>query len=73
MRYLILISLLFTTSCGYFDRMLATYTGSSEMCIKGIKYIQFTSGASVKIDPSTLKPQTCDEKTGKDTSIYENN
>jgi len=61
------------TSCGYIDRVIATYTGSSEICIDGIKYIQFTSGASVKIDPFTLKPRLCDVKTGKDLNVYDNN
>ena len=34
--------------CGWFDRVVATATGNSEVCINHVKYIQFTSGASVK-------------------------
>lgn len=36
------------TGCGAVDRGIAKFTGSSEMCVDGVKYIQFTSGATVK-------------------------
>lgn len=36
------------SSCGSFDRVTANVTGSSESCIGGVTYIQFTSGVSVK-------------------------
>ena len=35
-------------SSGYFKRTLAQYTGYSTICVDGVKYIQFISGASVK-------------------------
>ncbi len=34
--------------CGGFGRFEAWTTGKSELCVDGVKYIQFTSGASVK-------------------------
>jgi len=46
------------SGCGYFDRAGATFTGSSETCVDGVKYIQFTSGASVKYTPDG-KIATC--------------
>jgi hypothetical protein len=42
------VAFLLLAGCGNFDRGLAKVTGSSESCIDGVKYIQFTSGASVK-------------------------
>ncbi|MBI3396536.1 MAG: hypothetical protein HY042_11915 [Spirochaetia bacterium] len=36
------------SSCGLLDRKIAGYRGYSEICIDGVKYLQFTSGASVK-------------------------
>ena len=35
------------SGCGYVDRVAASATGHSTMCVEGVKYIQFTSGASV--------------------------
>jgi hypothetical protein len=35
------------SSCGWVERKMATYTGHSSICVEGVKYIQFTSGASV--------------------------
>lgn len=49
MRYLMpVLLLLIFAACGRFERKIADMTGHSEMCIDGVKYIQFTSGASVK-------------------------
>jgi hypothetical protein len=36
--------------CGKFDQLEAHYTGWSEICVKGVQYIQFTSGSSVEYD-----------------------
>lgn len=36
--------------CGAYHRGCAKWTGSSEMCVDGITYIQFTSGATPKVD-----------------------
>ncbi len=35
-------------SCGKFDRGVAKITGSAQVCVDGVMYLQFTSGASVK-------------------------
>jgi hypothetical protein len=34
--------------CGKFDRGVAKITGSAQVCVDGVVYLQFTSGASVK-------------------------
>jgi hypothetical protein len=36
------------SGCGKFDRGLAKITGSAEVCVDGVLYLQFTSGATVK-------------------------
>lgn len=46
----ILPVLLALTACGKMERAVARYTGYSEMCVDGVTYIQFTSGATVKVD-----------------------
>lgn len=50
--------LLFLGGCGWFERGVATYTGYSKICIDGITYIQFTSGATVQVDASNM-PVKC--------------
>jgi hypothetical protein len=46
---LLLLALAVTLSgCGKFDRGVAKITGSAEVCVDGVRYLQFTSGASVK-------------------------
>lgn len=37
----------FLGGCGWFERGLATATGFSRMCVDGVEYLQFTSGATV--------------------------
>ena len=34
-------------STGYGHRKIAEYTGYSRICVDGVEYLQFTSGASV--------------------------
>jgi hypothetical protein len=46
--------------CGAVDRMVAHYTGYSKICVDGVTYLQFTSGASVQFDKSG-KIVTCTE------------
>jgi hypothetical protein len=36
------------SGCGKFDRGVAKITGSAEVCVDGVLYLQFTSGATVK-------------------------
>lgn len=38
------------TGCGWFDRKVAVFTGHSVACIEGVKYLEFSSGASVAYD-----------------------
>jgi hypothetical protein len=42
------IACLSIAACGQMDRGVANLTGHSEQCIDGVKYVQFSSGASVK-------------------------
>ena len=34
--------------CGQVDRGVAKIAGSAQVCVDGVMYLQFTSGASVK-------------------------
>lgn len=46
------------TACGKFERVTAAVTGYSTICVGGVEYIQFTSGASVAYLPDG-KIKTC--------------
>jgi hypothetical protein len=53
-----LIVMLFA-GCGQMDRNFATLMGQpSETCVSGVTYLQFTSGATVKVDQEG-KPFKC--------------
>lgn len=47
MKTLIIFISLLLSSCGYFERSVASYTGYSQYCIDAVTYYQFTSGVSV--------------------------
>lgn len=48
MKKIILLMILFVFfGCGVVERFEAKVTGHSKMCVDGVEYIQFTSGASV--------------------------
>lgn len=55
---IIYLTALLLCSCGVVDRTIAHYTGYSELCIDAVTYIQFTSGATVKVDLQG-KPVQC--------------
>lgn len=47
------------TGCGAFDRGIASVTGgASKICVDGVVYLQFTSGATVQVDQQG-KPVAC--------------
>lgn len=46
-KILVVLATLSLVGCGWVDRVTATATGYSTVCVEGVKYIQFTSGASV--------------------------
>lgn len=47
------------SGCGKIDREMSAITGKpSETCVDGITYLQFTSGACVKVDENG-KPVKC--------------
>jgi hypothetical protein len=49
------------TFLGAFDRVGSKYTGKpSSVCVDGVTYLQFTSGATVKVDLNG-KPIPCSE------------
>lgn len=54
----ILLLCLSVASCGWVDRVIATGAGVSRICVDGVLYLQFTSGASVAYDQSG-KVRTC--------------
>lgn len=58
--FLVLLFCLMVSGCGAFDRAVAHYTGYSKICVDGIQYIQFTSGASVAYDANG-KVKVCDK------------
>ena len=45
---IVLLAGLALAGCGEVDRSIASFTGSAESCIDGVKYLQFTSGVTVK-------------------------
>lgn len=53
-----LIMLASLVGCGVVDRGVASLTGESSLCVGGVKYLQFTSGASVAYTPDG-KIETC--------------
>lgn len=61
MTYFIAIALIMSLSgCGHWSRVTAQITGYSEVCVQGVKYVQFSSGVSVLYD-QTGKPLLCVE------------
>lgn len=44
---LTIASAMMLTGCGWFDRVAAGATGYSYVCVDGVEYLQFTSGATV--------------------------
>jgi hypothetical protein len=45
---IIVLAIYLYSSSGWFKQRVAKYTGYSEICVDGVEYIQFISGASVK-------------------------
>lgn len=64
MRYvfgtvLTLLVLLSSAACGKIDNAAAAWTGNAtKICVDGVTYLQFTSGAAVQLDRSG-KPVPC--------------
>lgn len=50
------MSMCFLSGCGKWNRIVAIWTDYSEICVDGVTYLQFTSGASVKYtDAGTIQ------------------
>ena len=62
MKKIILILIILTFNCGLWDRITAGVTGgSSDVCMNGVLYYQFTSGSAVAYNTDgTVK--LCKEK-----------
>lgn len=58
MKPTILLLAVMLTGCGCVDRATATATGYARVCVDGVEYIQFTSGATVAYTPDG-KVKTC--------------
>ena len=52
------ICVLALAGCGKLNRTLAHYRGFAEVCVHGVDYLQFSSGASVEYLPNG-KIKTC--------------
>lgn len=47
-KFFIIVSIvMILPACGKYERFVATTTGYSTICVNGVQYIQFTSGATV--------------------------
>lgn len=57
-QFIAITAALLLAGCGKIDQMTAQFTGYSTLCIVGVTYIQFTSGATPMID-KTGKPVEC--------------
>ena len=44
---IIMVMGMLLAGCGKVERMVAGYTGWSSICVEGVEYLQFTSGATV--------------------------
>jgi len=60
MKFSVLLICLTLLGCGALERTVAHYTGYSKLCVDGVQYIQFTSGASVAYDING-KVKACDK------------
>jgi len=47
------------TACGKVNRIGANWAGYSKVCVDGVTYLQFTSGATVQVDHQG-KPVSCE-------------
>ena len=47
------------TGCGWFERkVVANFTGYGKVCVDGVTYLQFASGAAVQVNTEG-KPVAC--------------
>lgn len=57
-KLLIALFAIALVGCGKIDRATAAWTGHASICIEGVSYIQFTSGATVQYNRDG-KIKTC--------------
>ncbi len=50
MKKFIILSLLFTVNCGWWNKKVASVTGYSKECVDGVTYLQFASGVVIQRD-----------------------
>lgn len=59
MKHLLMIVVCVTlVGCGKMDQLEAKITGYSKVCVNGVSYVQFTSGAALQVDINN-KPVSC--------------
>jgi hypothetical protein len=52
MKYIIVgVAILTLSGCGWFERQVAMTTGYSKICVDGVQYLQFSSGATPQYTP----------------------
>lgn len=52
MKILLMVPIILALAgCGAFERYTASITGYSRVCVDGVSYLQFTSGATVEYRP----------------------
>lgn len=54
----VIAAALVLSACGQVDHMGAQLTGYSKICVDGITYLQFSSGATVQVNAAGL-PVVC--------------
>ena len=54
----VIAAALVLSACGQVDRMGAQLTGYSKICVDGITYLQFSSGATVQLNATGI-PVVC--------------
>lgn len=54
----VILTVLALSACGQVDRLDAQLTGYSKVCVDGVTYLQFSSGATPQLNRDG-KPVTC--------------
>lgn len=57
-NFIVVGCVILLSSCGVVDRGVAQLTGTANVCVDGVQYLQFPSGVTVKYSPDG-KIKTC--------------
>lgn len=58
-KLIVVFSIFFLNGCGQIEKGIAMATGYSEICVSGVNYLQFSSGATVQVGRDG-KPVSCE-------------